>query len=66
MTFRLERDGTGTRLIDHWRLDTGRPARLEKLAGGKVQSAVAENLGKLKTLLEEGEVVLQGGKLAMI
>ena len=33
-----------------------------KLAGGRVKSAVAENLAKLKKLLEEGRVVLQDGR----
>ena len=66
MRFILEQDGTGTRLLDQWKLETGQPALLEKLAGGKVRSAVAQNLGKLKTLLEEGEVQLQDGRLVSV
>jgi hypothetical protein len=43
-------------------LDTARPVILERLARGRVKSAVAENLAKLKELLEEGRVVLQDGR----
>jgi hypothetical protein len=49
-------------LRDEWKLDTGRPALLETLASRRVKSAVAENLAKLKELLEEGGVVLQDGR----
>jgi hypothetical protein len=38
----------GIRFNQKWKLDTGKPAILEVLAAGKVKSAVAENLGKLK------------------
>lgn len=58
----LQGQGAATSIVDEWQLDTGRPAILEKLAGGKVKSAVAENLDKLKTLLETGSVVLQDGR----
>jgi uncharacterized membrane protein len=60
--FTLYEEGDTTRIRDEWKLDTGRPAVLEKLAGGRVKSAVAENLAKLKELLEEGRVVLQDGR----
>lgn len=66
MRFILEADGTGTRLLDQWKLETGQPALLEKLAGGKVKSAVAQNLSKLKRLLEHGEVQLQDGRQVAI
>jgi uncharacterized membrane protein len=66
MRFDLEEDGGRTHLHDHWKLETGQPALLEKLAGGRVKAAVAENLEKLKTLLEEGEVVLQDGRRASL
>jgi uncharacterized membrane protein len=62
--FTLYEEGDTTRIRDEWKLDTGRPAVLEKLAGGRVKSAVAENLAKLKELLEEGWVVLQDGRQA--
>jgi uncharacterized membrane protein len=55
-------EGDTTRIRDQWKLDTGRPAVLERLARGRVKSAVAENLAKLKELLEEGRVVLQDGR----
>ena len=61
MRFTLYEEGNTTRIRDEWKLDTGRPAILERLAGGRVKSAVAENLAKLKELLEEGRVVLQDG-----
>ena len=60
--FTLHEEGDTTRLKDEWKLDTARPVILERLAGGRVKSAVAENLAKLKELLEEGRVVLQDGK----
>jgi uncharacterized membrane protein len=60
--FTLYEEGDATRLRDQWKLDTGRSALLERLARGRVKSAVAENLAKLKELLEEGRVVLQDGR----
>jgi len=59
--FTLYEEGNTTRLRDEWKLDTGRPAILERLALRRVKSAVAHNLAKLKKLLEEGRVVLQDG-----
>jgi uncharacterized membrane protein len=61
MRFTIYEEGNTTRLRDEWKLDTGRPAILERLALRRVKSAVAENLAKLKKLLEEGRVVLQDG-----
>jgi uncharacterized membrane protein len=60
--FTLYEEGDTTRIRDEWKLDTGRPAIFERLARGRVKSAVAENLAKLKELLEEGRVVLQDGR----
>src|SRR5215211_7534688 len=60
--FTLYEEANSTRIRDEWKLDTGRPAILERLTGGRVKSAVAENLAKLKELLEEGRVVLQDGR----
>src|SRR5215208_6922101 len=59
--FTLYEEGNTTRLRDEWKLDTGRPAILERLALRRVKSAVAENLTKLKKLLEGGRVVVQDG-----
>jgi uncharacterized membrane protein len=60
--FTLYEEGETTRIRDQWKLDTGRPALLERLAHGRVKSAVSENLSKLKELLQEGRVVLQDGR----
>jgi uncharacterized membrane protein len=60
--FTLYEEGDTTWVRDEWKLDTGRPAVLERLARGRIKSAVAENLAKLKELLEEGRVVLQDGR----
>jgi uncharacterized membrane protein len=60
--FTLYEEGDTTRVRDQWKLDTGRPTVLERLAHGRVKCAVAENLAKLKELLEEGRVVLQDGR----
>jgi uncharacterized membrane protein len=60
--FTLYAEGETTRIRDQWKLDTGRPALLERLARGRVKSAVSENLSKLKELLQEGRVVLQDGR----
>ena len=51
-----------TRITDEWKLDTGRPALIEHLGAGQVKSAVRDNLGKLKELLETGETRLQDGR----
>ena len=60
--FTLYEEGDTTHIRDQWKLDTGMPALLERLARGRVKSAVAENLAKLKELLEEGRVILHDGR----
>lgn len=55
----LADEGGSTWLRDEWKLDTGWPGLLEKLAAGGIKSAVAANLAKIKELLEAGQVVLQ-------
>src|SRR5215203_3191039 len=60
--FTLYEEGNTSRIRDEWKLDTGRPAILERLALRRVKSATTENLAKLKKLLEEGRVVLQDGR----
>jgi hypothetical protein len=60
--FTLYEEGATTHIRDEWELDTGKPALFERLARGRVKSAVTENLVKLKDLLEEGRVVLQDGR----
>ena len=65
MRFTLKEQGNATLIRDEWQLDSGLPMLLERLGAGKVKSAVAENLAKLKVLLEEGQVVLQDGREAV-
>jgi hypothetical protein len=62
MQFTLQADGSETLIRDHWRLETGKPSLIEKLGAGQVKSAVAQNLMKLKELLEAGRVTLQDGR----
>jgi uncharacterized membrane protein len=66
MRFVLEPLGDHTVLTDEWEFDTGRNALIERLGSGRVKSAVAENLEKLKQLLETGEVQLQDGRKVSI
>jgi carbon monoxide dehydrogenase subunit G len=58
----LADEGGSTRLRDEWKLETGWPGLLEKLAAGGIKSAVAANLAKLKELLEAGQMVLPDGR----
>lgn len=58
----FEPSGNGTRIKDQWRLDLGQNRLVERLAGGRVKAAVADNLGKLKELLETGQTRLQDGR----
>jgi uncharacterized membrane protein len=58
----LEARENGTLIIDRWKLETGKPGLLEKLAAQNVKSAVHENLTKLKQLMEEGQIILQDGR----
>jgi carbon monoxide dehydrogenase subunit G len=66
MRFNLHREGDTTRIQDEWELETGLPALVERLAAGNIKAAVAENLTKLKELLEVGEVLLQDGRRARL
>jgi uncharacterized membrane protein len=59
---RFEAVANGTRLIDKMSLRTGYPGILERLVVGRIRRAVAENLGKLKELLEYGQTQLQDGR----
>ena len=60
MTFDAQENKT--RITDNWQLDMGVPTLLEPLAAKRAKSGVRENLGKLKTLLESGQVTLQDGR----
>ncbi len=66
MVFFLEEEGSATRIRDLWYIDTGRPFILELLGRGVIKAAVAQNLGKLKMLLETGSVTLQDSRIATI
>jgi hypothetical protein len=58
----FESDGEMTHITDCWHLDLGVPKLLQPLAANRAKNGVRENLGKLKVLLEEGNVTLQDGR----
>lgn len=60
--FRFESVDGGTKIVDNWKLELGRNALIQRLGASRVKSAVAENLGKLKQLLEKGQTQLQDGR----
>lgn len=51
-----------TQLHDRWKLDTGHPQMLQRLATGRVRSGVGANLAVLKRLLEGGIAQLPDGR----
>jgi len=69
---KLEREITlravpqGTQVHDAWKLETGRGRLVDLLGAGKVRAAVAENLHKLKELLETRRTRLQDGRTVQI
>lgn len=66
MQFTFESVKGGTRLTDRWEFDPSVPGPLAWLATRRVKSAVAENLEKLKQLLETGAVALQDGRQVVL
>lgn len=62
MRFTFEPIAEGTRLTDRWELEPDVPGPLAWLAARRIKVAVADNLKKLKQLLETGEVQLQDGR----
>jgi uncharacterized protein YndB with AHSA1/START domain len=66
MRITFQEQGRATHLRDMWKLDTGLPGPLEWLGARRVGAAVAENLAKLKELLEEGQAVLQDGRITSL
>ena len=62
MSFTFESVGGSTHLTDEWVVRGGIIGFLGPLAAGRVKAAAAENLGKLKQLLETQEVRLQDGR----
>lgn len=61
-TMSLEADGNATLLVDDWELDSGHPAVLQRLLAGKAREGVADNLARLRELLERGHTQLQDGR----
>ena len=66
MRFILQAEGDSTKVTDVWKLQTGMIGLLERLAAGRVKSAVVDNLRKLKQLLETGRVTLQDGRVTSL
>jgi len=66
MQFTFEPAGDSTLLIDAWELRGGLLGTFGAFAAGRIKAAVAENLVKLKQLLETGEVRLQDGRVERI
>ena len=64
MRFTLEPsdNGKGTIVIDEWKFDTGIPALFARIGITNIKAAVAQNLEKLKQLLETGKTILQDGR----
>ena len=62
----FEETATGTRMQDMWELETGHNAVIERLGAGRVKAAVADNLGKLKQLLETSETRLQDNRIIRV
>ncbi len=63
MSFTFEPTDGMTNLTDEWELNGGLFGLFGSLATGQIKSAVAENLTKLKQLLETGTVRLQDGRV---
>ena len=66
MQFTFEPAGDNTLLTDAWELKGELLGLFGPLAAGRIKAAVAENLAKLKQLLEMGEVRLQDGRVERI
>lgn len=56
----------GTQVTDSWNLEIGANPLVEKIGKGRVRAAVADNLGKLKELLETGSTRLQDGRVSRL
>ncbi|MGD8404830.1 MAG: SRPBCC family protein [Anaerolineales bacterium] len=66
MDFEFETKGDATILTDTWQLETGHNPFLELIGKSKIKSAVADNLSKLKQLMETHKARLQDGKIVTI
>jgi carbon monoxide dehydrogenase subunit G len=51
-----------TLALVEWKLATGLPGLVERLAAGKIKDSVSESLFKLRELLETGSVTLENGR----
>lgn len=50
-----------TLVLLEWKLDTGMPGLVERLASGKIRQSVSDSLFSLRELLETGSVTLGNG-----
>jgi hypothetical protein len=68
MRFTFEESPQGTEVVDEWRLwsKAPLPQAIAQRITLPIQRAVAENLGKLKQLLESGQTELQDGRVARL
>lgn len=68
MRFTFEESPQGTEVVDEWRLWSKAPLphAIAQRITLPIQRAVAENLGKLKQLLESGQTELQDGRVARL
>jgi hypothetical protein len=63
LSIRLDPEGEVLTLaLVDWKLATGLPRLVERLAEGKIKQAVSESLYKLRELLETGSVTLENGR----
>jgi uncharacterized membrane protein len=61
-TLKSSHNDNDTVVVDEWKFDTGIPALFARIGITSVKAAVAENLEKLKQLLETGKTILQDGR----
>jgi uncharacterized membrane protein len=61
-TLQTSHNDNDTVVVDEWKFDTGIPALFARIGATNVKAAVAENLEKLKQLLETGKTILQDGR----
>jgi carbon monoxide dehydrogenase subunit G len=66
MRFEFEAQDNQTILTDTWQLETGRSPFLEMLGKSKIKAAVAENLSKLRELMETHRTRLQDDQVVSI
>lgn len=62
LSMQLHPEGdTLTLVVVEWKLATGLPGLVERLAAGKIKEAVSKSLFDLRELLETGSVTLENG-----